>query len=130
MAKKATKKPAAGGRTATRRRTAGAGQSRSAKGAARKPRKAKGSRDSEGMGAADALVGLLESPLVAEVIAAGAAAALATITQQALTKRSAGSTKSALKEAAKAAAAAMGTRLATEFDEIMKTAKKSKAGEA
>lgn len=130
MAKKATKKPAAGARSATRRRTAGGGQSRSAKGTATKPRKAKASRDSEGMGAADALVGLLESPLVAEVIAAGAAAALATITQQALTKRSAGSTKSALKEAAKAAAAAMGARLATEFDEIMKTAKESRAGEA
>lgn len=78
------------------------------------------------MGAADALVGLLESPLVAEVIAAGAAAALAAITQQALTKKSGSSTKKALKEAAKAAAAAMGTRLAAEFDEIMKTAKKSR----
>ena len=73
------------------------------------------------MSAADALVGLLESPLVAEVIAAGAAAALAAITQQALSKK--GGSKSAVKEAAKAAAAAMGTRLAAEFDEIMKCAK-------
>lgn len=79
------------------------------------------------MGAADALVGLLESALVAEVIAAGAAAALAAITQQALVKRSGGSTKRALKEAAKAAAAAMGTRLATEFEEIVKSTKKPRA---
>ena len=56
------------------------------------------------------------------MITAGAAAALAAITQQALTKKT-GGTKTAVKEAAKAAAAAMGTRLATEFDEIMKSSK-------
>lgn len=136
MAKKATRKPAAGKRSkgATKSRVSDA--SRPIRGKVRKTGKAAraraGSRrKSEGMGAADALVGLLESPLVAEVIAAGAAAALATITQQALSKKPGGSTKTALKEAAKSAAAAMGARLSTEFDEILKSAKAgAKAEEA
>lgn len=118
MAKKAT-------------RRAPAGHLRSAAGKTRKatrPR-TRAKQQSEGTGAADALVRLLESPLVAEVIAAGAAAALAAITQQALSRKSGGSNRSALKEAAKAAAAAMGARLSTEFDEIMKSAKASSKGE-
>lgn len=79
--------------------------------------------------AADALIGLLESPLVAEVIAAGAAAALAAITQQTLSKKGGRSSKSALREAARAAAAAMGARLSTEFNEIMKTTRANSKSE-
>jgi hypothetical protein len=120
MAKKATRRPAAG----KARTSAGkAGKASRTKSRAR-PK-------SEGTGAADALVGLLESPLVAEIIAAGAAASAAAITQQALSRKSGGGNRSALKQAAKAAAAAMGARLSTEFDEIMKSAKaNSKAGKA
>jgi hypothetical protein len=72
--------------------------------------------------AKEAIVGILESQLVAEVIAAGAAAALSTITHQALSKKSGGTAKT-LKEAAKAAGVAMGARLSLEADEIMKVAK-------
>jgi len=118
MAKKATRRAAAGKGRAT------AGKARKA---ARPRTRAK--PQSEGAGAADALVRLLESPLVAEVIAAGAAAALAAITQQALSRKSGGGNRSALKEAARAAAAAMGARLSSEFDEIMKSAKASSKAE-
>lgn len=79
-------------------------------------------------GAKEALVGLLETPLVAEVLAAGAAAALATMTQQALLKKGEGGTAGALKAAAKAAAAAMGTRLSIEFEEIISGGDQPKSG--
>jgi len=75
------------------------------------------------MSASDALVGLLESPLVADILAAGAAAALASFTQHRLTRRAEGNSKQALKGAAKAAAAAMGARLSEELDEILESAK-------
>jgi len=75
------------------------------------------------MSASEALVGLLESPLVADILAAGAAAALASFTQHRLTRRAEGNSKQALKGAAKAAAAAMGARLSEELDEILETAK-------
>lgn len=77
---------------------------------------------------AEAIAGLLETPLVAEVIAAGAAAALATLTQQALSKKAQGGTASALKDAARAAASAMGTRLAEELNEIVDGAGGAKRG--
>jgi len=79
-----------------------------------------------GKSAADALVGLLESPVVADVLAAGAAAALAAFTQHSLSRRKEGGSKRALKNAAKAAAAAMGTRISEEFEEIMDAAKRSR----
>ena len=84
--------------------------------------------ESKPSGAADALAGLLESPLVADVLAAGAAAALASITHHRLTRRRQSSSKEALKEAAKSAAAAMGARLSEEFEEILESAKKAKPG--
>lgn len=124
MAKKVTKKavrptkPKGGA-------AAGAAKRRAAPKRAERPASARPrARATGGKSAADALVGLLESPLVAEIIAAGAAAALAAMTQQALSKRG-GGTKTALKEAAKAAANAMGARLTLEFDEIIKTGKKA-----
>ena len=95
----------------------------SSKAAKRVPaRTASKPRPASELTAKEAIVGILESPLVAEVIAAGAAAALSTITQQALSKRGGGTAK-ALKDAALAAGAAMGARLALEADEIMKVAK-------
>jgi hypothetical protein len=103
-----------------------AGRSQGEPAASGKPRSKAGKqkrKPKSRMSASDALSGLLESPLAAEVIAAGAAAALATLTQQAISKKAQGGTKDALKLAAKAAAAAMGARLATEIDEIVRARK-------
>jgi hypothetical protein len=93
-----------------------------------KPRRSKSQQPSQG--AADAIAGLLESPLVADVLAAGAAAALASFTHHSLSRKAEGGSKQALKDAAKAAASAMGTRLAAEFDEIIKAAEESRSEEA
>ena len=82
------------------------------------------------MSASDALIGLIESPLVADVLAAGAAAALASFTHHRLTRRRDSNSRIALKDAAKAAATAMGARLSEEFDEILESAKKAKRAEA
>ena len=78
--------------------------------------------------AADALFKLLESPLVADLLAVGATAALAAITESRHSRKSGADAKSskALKSAAKAAAAAIGRRLSTEFEEIKKASKKAK----
>lgn len=134
MAKKATKKPSgsrrkapAGKRTATSKRWPAARESKSSGKA--------GNRGSAGrkssQSAADAIAGLLESPLVADVLAAGAAAAMASFTHHSLSRKAQGGSKQALKDAAKAAAAAMGARISTEFDEVMKNAeKKARSGEA
>jgi hypothetical protein len=117
MAKKVTRKPAA--------------RAKKKPSAAKRTSKPKTSAPPEsGMSASDALVGLLESPLVADVLAAGAAAALASFTQHRLTRRRESNSKVALKDAAKAAAAAMGARLSEEFDEILESSKKAKRGEA
>jgi hypothetical protein len=75
----------------------------------------------------DVLVGLLESPLAADILAAGAAAALAALAQHGISKKS--GSKKALKAAATAAAAAIGDRLVEEFHEIM-AAKDSKRAKA
>ena len=83
------------------------------------------------MSASEALVGLLESPLVADIIAAGAAAALGAIAQRGFGRRDkAAATTAALKSAAKAAAAAMAARIAEEVDEIMRSSRDSQREEA
>ncbi len=89
-----------------------------------------GDRGQSSKSAADALIGLLESPLVADILAAGAAAALAAIAQRGLSRRQDGSSKAALKNAAKAAATAMGARISEELDEILASAKESRRGRA
>ena len=116
----------------TAKRGSAKGKSSAPKAAARKStgggsRKG-GSTKSEGInGAADALVKLLESPLVAELLALGASAALASFTAQRFRGGEDGrSTRRALKAAVKSAGAAMGSRLASEFDEIRNSAKKSR----
>ena len=78
----------------------------------------------------DALIKLLQSPLVIDLLAVGATAALAAITESRSnrTQGVAGGNKKTLKAAGKAAAAAVGRRLATEFDEIKEASKK--AGES
>ena len=125
MAKKETKRTTASRRTSTSRSTP----------ATRRPRQSEGGggtrdRGGESKGAADALIGLLESPLVADILAAGAAAALAAIAQRGLSRRETGSSRAALKNAAKAAAAAMGARIAEEIEEIMKSSKEGRREEA
>ena len=124
MARKATSKGAkssttrgrkSGGSTAVSRRSttrgsSGGGSSRS------------GSQD--GMG--DAFIKLLQSPLVAELVAVAATAALAALAEHGFTSGDATRGKragKAVKEAGKAAAAAVGRRLANEIDEIRKAAK-------
>ncbi len=96
----------------------------------------RGSKSSSGRnqtnGAADALVKLIESPLVAELLAVGASAALAAFAAQGFGRRTEDGrgTRRALKAAAKSAAVAMGARLSTEVQAIREASKKSKQNEA
>jgi hypothetical protein len=123
MAKRASpKKPAA----TTRKRAAAKPK---AKATPRKTaRRASSPRGSTGDNAVDALLKLLESPLVADLLAVGATAALAAIAESRHSRRTGADGKSSktVKAAGKAAAAAIGRRLSTEFEEIKKAAKKSK----
>ena len=77
----------------------------------------------------DALFKLLQSPLVIDLLAVGATAALAAITET-RSSRTQGAmdsrgSKKVLKAAGKAAAAAVGRRIATEFDEIKAASKRA-----
>ena len=77
----------------------------------------------------DALIRLLQSPLVIDLLAVGATAALAAITEtrssQAQGAMDTRKSKKVLKAAGKAAAAAVGRRIATEFDEIKAASKRA-----
>ncbi|MBA3526338.1 MAG: hypothetical protein M3438_05685 [Pseudomonadota bacterium] len=78
-----------------------------------------------GKSAADTLLKLLESPLVAELLAVGATAALAALAEHRYGSRSGAGAgaKRAIKGAVTAAAGAMGRRIATEFDDIKQETK-------
>lgn len=120
MAKKATSRAAAPAKTKP-------AKPKKKKTAAKKrvpsPKAARPSQKS-GPSASDALVKLIESPLVADLLAVGATAALAAIAESRFSRRDERApAKTAIKKAASAAAAAMGRRIATEFDEIQKVAK-------
>ena len=82
------------------------------------------------MDAGEAFVKLLQSPLVAELVAVAATAALASLAEHGFSSRDGSSTGKragrAVKAAGKAAAAAVGRRLGTEMDEIRKAAKGAK----
>lgn len=84
-----------------------------------------GSRDR--FDAGEAFIKLLQSPLVAELVAVAATAALAALAEHGFTSGGEGARGKragrAVKEAGKAAAAAVGRRLGTEIDEIRKAAK-------
>lgn len=146
MAKKASSKASGG--------AAGNGGGGKAKGGAGKPRARKTAKsagaskrstakpkEQQGRGrrqerqnqnnAADAVIKLLESPLVVDLIAVGATAALAAIAEQRFGSRrdEPGQSQSTAKAAGKAAAAAMGRRIASEVEEILKASKEAKAGE-
>jgi hypothetical protein len=79
----------------------------------------------------DAFIKLLQSPLAAELVAVAATAALAALAEHGFTTGGGSRGKragKAVKEAGKAAAAAVGRRLSNEMDEIRKAAKDSKGG--
>jgi hypothetical protein len=85
-----------------------------------------GSRKQSGFDASEAFIKLLQSPLVAELVAVAATAALASLAEHGFTSSDASRRKragKAVKEAGKAAAAAVGRRLSNEMDEIKKAAK-------
>lgn len=75
----------------------------------------------------EAFIKLLQSPLAAELVAVAATAALATLAEQGFTSRSSDTrgkrAGKAVKEAGKAAAAAVGRRLSIEVDEIRRASK-------
>ncbi len=81
--------------------------------------------------AADALWRLAEHPLIGDLLAAGAMAAGAAIAEKGLSgKTKKGISSRVVKDAGKAAAAAIGLRLLTEVDEIKKVAKTAKAAKS
>ena len=87
------------------------------------------SKSSGGNAGSDTVRKLIESPLVADLLAVGATAALAAIAQHGFgSGEGKGGTSKALKQAGKAAASAMGQKLSSEFKEIRKAAENSKAG--
>jgi hypothetical protein len=123
----AAKKKPARSSTKTQRLASPAGSRAGAgKGGSSSGRTGGGAKREPGMSAADALMGLLESPLVADILAAGAAAALAAFAQRGLSRRQDRSSKTVIKNAAKAAATAMGARIAEEIDEILAKSKETK----
>lgn len=124
----------------TAKRSPGKAQTKSPKTAARKgsggsksgsgTRKAAGRRKQpEGIkGAGDALLKLLESPLVTELLAVGASAALAALVADRFGRSDeARGTRRAIKGAVQSAASAIGDRIADEFDDIKQSAKKARA---
>ncbi len=118
MAKRATAKAEGGTRrkAPTKGRSSGSGSGRSTGGGSR----SSGSRQrSSKRDPVDSLIKLLKSPLVMELLAVGATAALAAITQQRSTSARGGEDSGkAMKAAGKAAATAVGQRLAIEIEDI------------
>src|SRR5215218_4752259 len=121
MAKKATAKAASGGgkKAVTKRKSSTSGGGKS--------KRTSSSSSSERIDPVDSLIKLLQSPLVIDLLAVGATAALAAITEQrsGRSKEESGHTKKTLKAAGKAAASAVGRRLGTEFEEIKAASKKA-----
>jgi hypothetical protein len=111
MAKKATTKAGSAAKRPSKSR------------AVARPRSNAGSQD----GIGDALIKLMQSPLVAELVAVAATAALASLAEHGFASGGGGSrgkrAGKAVKEAGKAAAAAIGRRIGNEFEEIRKAAK-------
>lgn len=116
--------------------TAGKPAAKKASTSKSKPRKAVSTtsarRSSSDNGMGEAFIKLLQSPLVADLLAVAATAALAALAEHGFSNRGAsgGGRKPAraVKEAGKAAAAAIGRRLGTEIDEIRKVSKAKSAG--
>ena len=84
----------------------------------------------DGFDAGEAFIKLLQSPLVAELVAVAATAALASLAENGFAHSNGSRGKragKAVKEAGKAAASAVGRRLGTEIDEIRKASKQAGA---
>ena len=131
-------------RKATTKSGGAAKRSKSAAAKAAKPQRSQGrtgggggsrgrAGGQESLGAADAVVKLLQSPLVADLVAVAATAALAALAEHGFSSRGASDKRRAgraVKEAGKAAAAAVGRRLGNEFEEIRKASKAKSGGAA
>src|SRR5690348_9712659 len=123
MARKATGKASSksGGNSGRKPRTAGTSVA--------KRTSSGGSKSGGGAkeAAGDAFIKLLQSPFVAELVAVAATAALAALAEHGFTSGGEGARGKragrAVKEAGKAAAAAVGRRLGNELEEIRRAAK-------
>ena len=127
MAKKATKAGSGAARKTKKSRTKSGSSSRQSSSRNRQG----GSTKSADAG--EALIKLLQSPLVADLLAVAATADLATLAEQGFASRGASGSRgkragNAVKEAGKAAASAIGRRLGTEMEEIRKASKAAKGG--
>jgi hypothetical protein len=122
MAKKATAKAGGGGKK-TQRKKAASGSSSGRSVAVRSQSRSEGTQAD----IVDALIKLLQSPLVIDLLAVGATAALAAITEtrSSRTQGAVGNSKKTLKAAGKAAAAAVGRRIQNEFEEITAASKRN-----
>lgn len=122
MAKKATAKAGSDGKK-TQRKKASSGSSSGRSVAVRSQSRSEGTQAD----IVDALIKLLQSPLVIDLLAVGATAALAAITEtrSSRTQGAVGNSKKTLKAAGKAAAAAVGRRIQNEFEEITAASKRS-----
>ena len=119
MAKKASAKASTGGRKKSEKNsTSGSGRSVAIR--------SRSQSDGNKSDVVDALIKLLQSPLVIDLLAVGATAALAAITESrsSRTQSVVGNSKKTLKAAGKAAAAAVGRRLQNEFEEITAASKR------
>jgi hypothetical protein len=128
MAKKATGRSGAGSAKKTTKSRAGNPKGRAV---ARVSSGGRRSSSDDKFNASDAFIKLLQSPLVAELVAVAATAALASLAEHGFTSGSGTRGKragKAVKEAGKAAAAAVGRRLGTEIDEVRKASGSSKGG--
>lgn len=98
-------------------------------GKSRSKRAKPGRKDESGSGVGDAFLHLLQSPLVADLLAVAATAALAALAEQRFGGESRGQSSrkkaagKAVKAAGAAAAAAIGRRLTEEIEEIKKASK-------
>ena len=126
MAKKATgttKRASAAKKPSNKKKASSAARKPSGAVSTTRARRGGGGDVSEG------LIKLLQSPLVADLVAVAATAALAALAEYGFSNRAAGTGRKpgrAVKEAGKAAAAAIGRRLGTELDEIRKVSKAAK----
>ena len=123
MAKKATAKASSGGTKKSEKKTRSAGTISRSVAVRQTQSRSEGTQTD----IVDALIKLLQSPLVIDLLAVGATAALAAITESrsSRTQDVVGNSKKTLKAAGKAAAAAVGRRIQNEFEEITAASKRS-----
>jgi len=91
--------------------------------------KAKKSKSNKAQSSFDAVAKLAEHPIVADLIAIGATAAVTAIAAG-MSSKSGKTSGKAVKDAGKAAAAAIGARLMTEFQAVKASAADAKANNA